>query len=81
MTVAVATDLTAGTWAIDPVHSSISISVRHFYREPAGSDLLSNPGPASIPPRRRSCLRDSISRVLCVFLLRGDGLPRRLRTG
>jgi polyisoprenoid-binding protein YceI len=26
----VATDLTAGTWAIDPVHSSISFSVRHL---------------------------------------------------
>ena len=30
MTTAVATDLTAGTWAIDPVHSSISFSVRHL---------------------------------------------------
>lgn len=30
MTVAVATDLSAGTWAIDPVHSSISFSVRHL---------------------------------------------------
>lgn len=30
MTVAVATDLTAGTWAIDPVHSSINFSVRHL---------------------------------------------------
>ena len=30
MTAAVATDLTAGTWAIDPVHSSISFSVRHL---------------------------------------------------
>jgi polyisoprenoid-binding protein YceI len=28
--VAVATDLTAGTWAIDPVHSSIAFSVRHL---------------------------------------------------
>lgn len=28
--VAVATDLTAGTWAIDPVHSSINFSVRHL---------------------------------------------------
>ncbi|MCP9270823.1 YceI family protein [Mycolicibacterium arenosum] len=30
MTTAVATDLTAGTWAIDPVHSSINFSVRHL---------------------------------------------------
>lgn len=30
MTVAVATDLTAGTWAIDPVHSSVNFSVRHL---------------------------------------------------
>ncbi|ABK72435.1 YceI family protein [Mycolicibacterium smegmatis] len=30
MTVAVATDLTTGTWAIDPLHSSISFSVRHL---------------------------------------------------
>ena len=30
MTAAVATDLTAGTWAIDPVHSSVSFSVRHL---------------------------------------------------
>jgi polyisoprenoid-binding protein YceI len=30
MTTAVATDLTAGTWAIDPVHSSIAFSVRHL---------------------------------------------------
>lgn len=30
MTVAVATDLTAGTWAIDRVHSSINFSVRHL---------------------------------------------------
>lgn len=28
--VAVATDLSAGTWAIDPVHSSIGFSVRHL---------------------------------------------------
>jgi polyisoprenoid-binding protein YceI len=30
MTAAVATDLSAGTWAIDPVHSSISFAVRHL---------------------------------------------------
>ena len=30
MTAAVATDLTAGTWAIDPVHSSVTFSVRHL---------------------------------------------------
>jgi polyisoprenoid-binding protein YceI len=30
MTAAVATDLTTGTWAIDPVHSSIGFSVRHL---------------------------------------------------
>ena len=30
MTAAVATELSAGTWAIDPVHSSISFSVRHL---------------------------------------------------
>ncbi len=30
MTAAVATELTAGTWAIDPVHSSIAFSVRHL---------------------------------------------------
>lgn len=30
MTVAVATDVTAGTWAIDPVHSSVNFSVRHL---------------------------------------------------
>jgi polyisoprenoid-binding protein YceI len=30
MTTAVATDLSAGTWAIDPVHSSISFTVRHL---------------------------------------------------
>lgn len=30
MTAAVATDLTAGTWAIDPVHSSINFAVRHL---------------------------------------------------
>lgn len=30
MTTAVATDLNAGTWAIDPVHSSINFSVRHL---------------------------------------------------
>ncbi|WP_026255842.1 YceI family protein [Mycobacterium sp. 155] len=30
MTAATAADLTAGTWAIDPVHSSIHFSVRHL---------------------------------------------------
>ena len=30
MTVATATDLTVGTWAIDPVHSSVNFSVRHL---------------------------------------------------
>ena len=30
MTAAVATELIAGTWAIDPVHSSISFAVRHL---------------------------------------------------
>jgi polyisoprenoid-binding protein YceI len=30
MTAAVATDLSAGTWAIDPVHSSVSFTVRHL---------------------------------------------------
>jgi polyisoprenoid-binding protein YceI len=30
MTTATATDLSTGTWAIDPVHSSISFSVRHL---------------------------------------------------
>lgn len=30
MTAAVATDLTTGTWAVDPVHSSINFSVRHL---------------------------------------------------
>ena len=30
MTAAVATDLSAGTWAIDAAHSSISFSVRHL---------------------------------------------------
>lgn len=30
MTAAVAIDLTAGTWAIDPVHSSINFAVRHL---------------------------------------------------
>src|SRR6478752_6030880 len=30
MTTAVATDLTAGTWALDPVHSSVNFSVRHL---------------------------------------------------
>jgi polyisoprenoid-binding protein YceI len=30
MTTATATDLTTGTWAIDPVHSSIGFSVRHL---------------------------------------------------
>lgn len=30
MTVAASTGLAAGTWAIDPVHSSISFSVRHL---------------------------------------------------
>lgn len=30
MTAAVATDLTAGTWAIDPVHSAVNFSVRHL---------------------------------------------------
>ena len=30
MTAAVATDLSAGTWAIDAVHSSIGFSVRHL---------------------------------------------------
>lgn len=30
MTAALATDLSAGTWAIDPVHSSIGFSVRHL---------------------------------------------------
>jgi polyisoprenoid-binding protein YceI len=30
MTAAVASDLTTGTWAIDPVHSSISFTVRHL---------------------------------------------------
>jgi polyisoprenoid-binding protein YceI len=30
MTAALATQLTAGTWAIDPVHSSIGFSVRHL---------------------------------------------------
>ena len=30
MTASVAADLTAGTWAIDPVHSSVNFSVRHL---------------------------------------------------
>jgi polyisoprenoid-binding protein YceI len=30
MTAAVATDLSAGTWTIDPAHSSIGFSVRHL---------------------------------------------------
>jgi polyisoprenoid-binding protein YceI len=30
MTAAVASDLSTGTWAIDPVHSTISFSVRHL---------------------------------------------------
>jgi polyisoprenoid-binding protein YceI len=30
MTAAVATDLTAGTWALDPVHSSVNFSARHL---------------------------------------------------
>ncbi|WP_029115910.1 YceI family protein [Mycobacterium sp. URHB0044] len=30
MTAAVATDLSTGTWAIDPAHSSIGFSVRHL---------------------------------------------------
>lgn len=30
MTAATATQISAGTWAIDPVHSSISFSVRHL---------------------------------------------------
>ena len=30
MTAAVATDLTAGTWALDPVHSAVNFSVRHL---------------------------------------------------
>ena len=30
MTAAVATDLSTGTWTIDPVHSSIGFSVRHL---------------------------------------------------
>jgi polyisoprenoid-binding protein YceI len=30
MTAAVATDLTTGTWAIDPTHSAIGFSVRHL---------------------------------------------------
>ena len=30
MTAAIATDLTAGTWVIDPVHSSVNFSVRHL---------------------------------------------------
>ena len=30
MTTAVASKLSAGTWAIDPVHSSIEFSVRHL---------------------------------------------------
>jgi polyisoprenoid-binding protein YceI len=30
MTVAVAADLSTGTWAIDPVHSTINFSVRHL---------------------------------------------------
>ncbi len=30
MTAAVASDLTTGTWAIDPVHSAIGFSVRHL---------------------------------------------------
>ena len=30
MTVATATELSTGTWAIDPVHSSVNFSVRHL---------------------------------------------------
>ena len=30
MTVAIATELSTGTWAIDPVHSSVNFSVRHL---------------------------------------------------
>ena len=30
MTAAVATDLSAGLWAIDPVHSTVGFSVRHL---------------------------------------------------
>ncbi len=30
MTAATATQIKAGTWAIDPVHSSIAFSVRHL---------------------------------------------------
>ena len=30
MSTATPTDLTAGTWAIDPVHSSVNFAVRHL---------------------------------------------------
>ena len=30
MTAAIATELSTGTWAIDPVHSSVNFSVRHL---------------------------------------------------
>ncbi|MGV9800322.1 YceI family protein [Mycobacterium sp. NPDC003449] len=56
MTVAVATDLTAGTWAIDPVHSSISFSVRHLvvskvrgaFRDFSGAVVVAEDGTPSV---------------------------------
>lgn len=56
MTAAVATDLTAGTWAIDPVHSSVSFVVRHLvvskvrgaFRDFSGAIVVAEDGTPSV---------------------------------
>lgn len=56
MTTAVAADLTAGTWAIDPVHSTIGLSVRHLmvskvrghFQEFSGAIVVAEDGTPSV---------------------------------
>jgi polyisoprenoid-binding protein YceI len=56
MTTAVATVLTAGTWAIDAVHSSIAFSVRHLmvskvrgsFSDFSGAIVVADDGPPSV---------------------------------
>lgn len=56
MTAAVATDLTAGTWAIDPVHSTIAFTVRHLvvskvrgaFRDFSGAIVVAEDGTPSV---------------------------------
>ena len=56
MTATTTTRLSAGTWAIDPVHSSVNFSVRHLmvnnvrgrFDEFSGSIVITEDGAASV---------------------------------